>query len=69
MGDNKDKKKIWVTYFFMRNPFTGMRIILKEYEQIRLNLHCFGNLKKKKKAEICQQAEDSHPCIYEISKH
>ena len=33
-------------------------------EQIRLNLQCFGNLKirKKKKAEICQKAEDSHPC-------
>ena len=21
MGDNSDKKKIWVTYIFMRNPY------------------------------------------------
>ena len=36
MGDNSDKKKIWVTYFFMRNPYMkfqnisihGLKVIL-----------------------------------------
>ena len=36
MEDNPDKKKIWVTYFFMRNPYMKFQNIIVHGSKVML---------------------------------